>query len=132
MKKNNCCKICGRLDYDDNGGNYLVCRICGERRKKYPLPIKETALFVLMVALAIFFIVCGITTGAYIPKNGNLHYGDTDDNIMTGRNDFDDFMNSIRYALVWICPLCWSLAIIATVLAVKLFSKIKVIPMYKL
>lgn len=131
MKKNICCKICGRLDYDDNG-NYLVCRVCGERRNKYDLPIKELVLFILMIALAVFFVVCALTAQAYIPVNGVLQHGNTADNIMTGKNDFDDFMNSIRYALVWIIPLCWALAIAAGVTAFKLFPKLQPKPMFKL
>ena len=51
MAKNNCCKICGRLDYDDDG-DYLICRVCGEKRLKKRIPWKE-------YFLSLLFLFCG-------------------------------------------------------------------------
>ncbi len=130
MAKNNCCKICGRLDYDDMG-EYLVCRVCGERRRKYVFPLKETLLSFLMGAMSLFFVVCASVSQKYIPK-GKPYHSNYQNDIMTGRNNFDDFMNSIRYALVWIYPIFCVLAVISIILTVKFASEIKIKKMYRL
>ena len=130
MAKNNCCKICGRLDYDDHG-EYLVCRVCGERRRKYTFPLKETLLSLMMGSLSLFFLVCASVSKKYIPHDKPYHSNYPND-IMTGRNSFDDFMNSIRYALVWIYPIFCVLAIISIIFTVKFVSQIKVRKMYRL
>lgn len=130
MAKNLCCKICGRFDYDDNG-EYLICRACGEKRRKYPFPLKETLLSFLMSAMSLLFLVCASVSGKYIPRN-KPYYSSNKNDIMTGRNEFDDFMNSIRHALVWITPIFWVLTIISVILTVKFVSALKQKKMYKL
>lgn len=52
MAKNNCCKICGRLDYEEDG-EYLVCRVCGEKRRKRRIPLSDALLSLL-------FFFCGL------------------------------------------------------------------------
>ena len=122
MARNNCCRICGNLDYDDDGV-YLICTKCGERRRKNQFPWKETLLSVLMSFVSIFFLVCAFVSGKYIPKNGNLYYSGKE-NIMTGRNDFDDFMHSIRNALPWITVVFWILTVASVILTAKMISKL--------
>ena len=130
MANNLCCKICGRFDYDDDG-DYLICRACGEKRRKYTFPLKEILLSILMSATSLFFLVSASVSAKYIPKD-KPYYSSLKNDIMTGRNEFDDFMNSIRHALVWICPTLWVLAIISIIFTVRFISKIKIEKMYKL
>lgn len=86
-----------------------------------------------MTVMSMFFLVCASVCGKYIPKNGKLtHSSGSSHNIMTGRNEFDDFMNGIRNALVWITPIFWALAIISVILTVKFVSALKQKKMYKL
>ena len=66
-KRNNCCRICGRLDYDDDGGEYLICRVCGEKRPKRRMPWKEMLLSLLFLFLGFFFLF--LSYGIYSYKD---------------------------------------------------------------
>ena len=68
-KRNNCCRICGRLDYDDDGGEYLICRVCGEKRLKRRMPWKETCLSILFMFLGFFFLFLSYSIYTYKAAN---------------------------------------------------------------
>ena len=85
MAKNNCCRICGRLDYDDDG-EYLICRVCGEKRRKKQFPMKETLLSILFLVLGFYFLF--LSYGIYTYKDSNSIFSQI-------LSPFDDYNNSI-------------------------------------
>lgn len=85
MAKNNCCRICGRLDYDDDG-EYLICRVCGEKRLKKQFPMKETLLSILFLVLGFYFLF--LSYGIYT-------YNDSGSIFSQMLSPFDDYHNSI-------------------------------------
>lgn len=130
MPRNNCCRICGRLDYDDVG-EYLVCRVCGEKRKKYRNPLIEFALSTL-------FLLCGAGVSLLALFARAYRTGNTDSSVVklikpkvpshlnTGPySPFEVFMRRNEAHLIWIEPLFWVIAIAFIVLAVYFFRKMR-------
>ena len=130
MSKNNCCKICGRLDYDDNG-EYLVCRVCGEKRKKYQNPLIECALTVLFALCGAGSSILAMFAHAYRTGNTdsavvNLIKPDVPGHLNTGPySPFEVFMQRNEAQLIWIEPLFWVIGIAFIVLAVVFFNKMR-------
>jgi len=121
MEKIKPCKICGRIDFKENG-EYLVCRTCGETRIKYPFPLKQFCLLIL-------FFICGAQTtflgilvvfsgprgssGPQRPFWSAITGEDRDSGLING---FDFFIRGIEDYILLILPLIWIFAIVFWIL----------------
>ena len=117
MAKNNCCKICGRSDFDDKV-EYLVCRACGEKRKKYSVSrlhfFSIPGLILLgIVSEIIASIISVYKADVYSPNiqpNSFLDYLHSKCyNFSLGYrseyNELDILMLDLKNHLVWLHPL---------------------------
>ena len=129
MAKNNCCKICGRLDYDDNG-EYLICRVCGEKRRKYRVPWIEFILCALFIFCGGYSMILAILARVYRTDSESnaasiIKPPAPNENQTGDFHPFDVFMRRNEAHLIWIEPLFWVIAIAFIVLAVYFFRKMR-------
>ena len=130
MAKNNCCRICGRLDYDDNG-EYLICRVCGEKRKKYRIPWLEFVLCALFIFCGGYTMILAIVAHAYRTDSDGKGIAaiikpSAPNELQTGvYHPFEVFMRRIDAYLVWVEPLLWVIAAVFVVLAIIFFKKMR-------
>lgn len=123
MDKIKGCRICGRIDFKEDG-IHMVCRACGEKRPMYPFPRKQFLLFLL-------FMICGILstilafTITYLSPTGSNSPQRPWFSVLTGgafnagdSNGFDFFMRGIENYLIIIIPLTCISAIVFYVLMV--------------
>ena len=122
MKKNNCCKICGRLDYDDNGA-YLVSRACGEKRRKHPVPIFELCMSVTLLLCTFFATLFAIQISIY--RDIALNPSRIKPWRYTDNPDFYSvFMYNMEPHILWVGPLLW--VFVAVLFALTVIFAIKV------
>ena len=130
MAKNNCCRICGKLDYDDDG-EYLICRVCGEKRRKRWMPWTE--LF-----FCILFFLCGGTVIFFASairsyrldntmQSGVLPSIKPNFNASTNKgseyNSLEFFFRDIEPQLVWIEPVLWIIGLALWIVAAFFIKK---------
>ena len=122
MAKNNCCRICGRLDYDDDG-EYLVCRACGEKRKKKRIPHFEALMTSLSFTVFIVFTIFVFSYNYY--RHEYLTHGF--DKYVNYYYDFDFldwFLNATKDHIVWFGPLLWFLDLCILTVAIYFAWKV--------
>ena len=147
MAKNNCCRICGRLDYDDNG-EYLICRACGEKKKKYRISTRHFFFIPIFGFLGIIFEIIAALIGVYKqnvyspnfrnhPFLSSVRYKFTVflSCIHNSYNEFDLLMIDLRRHLFWIYPLFLLIGIvffgIAIFFIIRIYSDLKKIALLR-
>ena len=138
MSKNNCCKICGRLDFDDNG-IYLICRICGEKKRKYRFPWLEIFGVVLFALGGIFAEIIGALIRVYKPDVHSPNFNTFTSNAFLDAihnkfetysiskgfyNSLDFLMIKIQKQLFWLDPFFTILGILLFLIAAFLVKKV--------
>ena len=117
MKKSNCCKICGRSDFEDKG-DHLLCRVCGEKQKKYNVSKLQFFSIPVLILLGINCEIIADLIGVYKVDVydpdfksheflGMIRYKFTQ--VLTCRhntyNELDLLMIDLRHHLSWLAPL---------------------------
>ena len=129
MAKNIRCKICGRTDFDDKG-EHLVCRACGEKRKKHQLSklhlLCIPVLFIFGIYSEILASLINVyKADAYSPDFKAHPFLAMIRSKFTKRiashksyNELDLLMIQLRNHLVWLDPLFRILGLVLFGLAV--------------
>ena len=145
MAKNNYCRICGKNDFEDKGKS-LICRVCGEEKKKYVFSKLQFFSIPLLVLLGIISEIIASMIGVYkadvyspsFRRNSLLqwlHYKCYNYSLSNriGYNELDLLMVDLREHLVWLEPLfrilgisLFALAIFFIVTVYRNFKKLSV------
>ena len=137
MAKNNCCRICGKLDYDDDGV-YLICRVCGEKRRKYRFPWLELFMVTLFTVGGVFSEIIGAVIGVYKADVHSPNFNTLTSNKLLDSfranfeaysiskgpyNSLDMLMLKLEQQLIWLDPFFRILGIVFFALAVFFIKK---------
>lgn len=120
MEKIKCCKICNRIDFKEDGA-YLVCRICGEKRRKHPFPIPEFVMTLLSSVFSIYSTALAFQVGIFrdAALSGAKPWEALSDNTF-----LSVFMQITEKHLSWVGPLLWGLAAVLILLTVFLARRL--------